>query len=806
MAVAETYLLGTAGAGGGVSMAGENDGFPKHVEREVYPRPEHRFAGAKIGLTHEDSRPDYPAPHQAPPHAPNVMIVLLDDAGWAVSSAYGGLCRTPTAERLAREGLQYCAFHTTALCAPTRAALLTGRNHHSAATGVVAEMATGYPGYSGMIPRSCAMISELLSQNGWATGWWGKNHNVPDGHTSAAGPFDHWPSRRGFDYFYGFVGGETDQFYPALFRDTTPVAPPRTPEEGYHLTTDLADDCIAWMRRQKAIAPDRPVFVHFAPGAVHGPHQPPLAWRGRNAGRFDMGWDRYRELVHARQLELGVVPPGTRLTPRPAELPAWDSFGPEEQRLFARQMENFADFEEHTDFEVGRLVAALEELGEFENTLFLYLLGDNGSSAEGSLHGTINETASMSGVEPPLDRTLARIEEIGLPGTWPHYAVGWAWAGDTPFQWVKQVASHFGGTRNGLLVSWPAWIADRGAKRFQFHHVVDVVPTVLEVAGIAEPTMVNGVTQKPIEGVSMAYTFDRLNADAPTRKETQYFEMLGNRGIYRDGWFAACRHGRLPWETSGSADFAEDEWELYDLRDDFSQAENLAARHPEKLRELRDLFLVEAASHGALPLDDRFVERADPSLRPGFFTGRTRLVLDPGLVRLPEGSAPRTANVDHVLTVTAELPESGAEGVLACMGGDCSGWTLFVDGGRLRYHYNRFDYDRYDVVSDAPLPSGRVELRLEFRCDDPRRRGGGATVRLLCDGRVVGEGRVEKQVTGRFGECFDVGQDSLSPVWGGYRDRLPFRFTGRLERVHLELGEAAERTAAERLEEQVRFD
>ncbi len=772
----------------------------------VLPRPEHRFRGAKIGMTYTDSQPDYPELAKAPPAAPNIVIVLLDDAGYGVSSAYGGLVRTPVVEQLCERGLQYCQFHTTALCAPTRASLLTGRNHHSVSSGIVAEMATGFPGYAGIIPKSCGFISEILSHNGYATGWWGKNHNVPDNRQSLAGPFENWPHRRGFDYFYGFFGGMTDQFYPALYRNTTPVAAAKSPQDGYHLTSDLADDCIAWMRAQKAIAPERPFFVHFAPGAVHGPHQPPLAWRGRNRGRFDLGWDHYREEVHRRQLELGVIPPGTKLTSRPPEIPAWDSFSREDQQVLARQMENFADFHEHTDYEIGRLVEALRDMGQFDNTLFIYILGDNGSSAGGGLTGTINESASMQGNAPPLDTMRDRLDELGLPGTSPHFAVGWAWAGDAPFKWVKQVASHFGGTRNGMVVTWPSWIADTGAKRFQFHHVIDIVPTILDVLGLDETTMIDGVAQKPIEGVSMAYTFDREHADAPSTHTTQYFEMLGNRAIYRDGWMASCRHGRLPWQTTGSAPFEEDRWELYNIDDDFSQAEDLAERYPDLLRELQDLFLVEAARYEVLPLDDRFVERTDVALRPGFFAGRTQIRLYPGMVRLPEGSAPRTNNIDHTITVSAEIPDAGAEGVLVCMGGDWSGWSLFVDGDRLRYHYNWYDLARYDVTSDRPLPRGRIEIRMEFVCDDAQTRGGPATVRLFCNGDLVGEGRIERQVRGRFGECLDVGEDTLSPVWGGYRDRLPFRFTGRIERVELTLGEAAELTTGELIEEQVRAD
>jgi arylsulfatase len=774
---------------------------PKSVRREVYPKPEHRFVKARIGLTYHDSKPDFPNLDKAPPSAPNVVLVLLDDVGYAWPSAYGGLVRMPTADRLARIGLSYCQFHTTGLCAPTRASLLTGRNHHSVATGVVQEMATGFPGYCGILPRSCATIAQLLSPNGYATGWWGKDHNTPDSHTSPAGPFTHWPTGLGFDYFYGFMGGETDQFYPALFRNTVPVQARTRPDDGYHLTTDLADDCIGWMQAQKAIAPDRPFFVHFAPGAAHGPHQPPLEWRGRNAGRFEMGWDRYREEVLARQLEMGVVAPGTQLTSRPEAIPAWDSFDAEEQLLFQRQAENFADFLEHTDYEVGRLVQSLVDMRQLENTLFIYILGDNGSSAEGSLCGTISELEAMQGIEPPIEASLSRIDEIGLPGTSPHFAVGWAWAGDTPFQWVKQVASHFGATRNGMIVSWPDWIADVGAKRFQFHHVIDVLPTILDVIGIAEPTMVDGVTQKPIEGISMAYTFDRANANAQSARTSQYFEMLGNRAMYHEGWIASCRHGRLPWVTQGTADFANDRWELYNIEQDFSQSEDLSATYPEKLRELQDRFLVEAGRYDILPLDDRFAERMDATLRPSHFVGRKDIVLFPGMGRLPEGSAPKTANVDHVIEVTAEIPQDGAEGVLVCLGGDSAGWSLFVEDDRLRYHYNWFTLERYDVVADSPLPRGKAVLRMQFECETPGSPGGPAIVRLFQDGRLVGQGRVQKQVPGRFGfESLDIGEDAMSPVYPGYREQLPFRFTGRIERVDLHLGEAAERTTEELVE------
>lgn len=771
-----------------------------------YPRPEYRFSKARIGMTYEDSRPDYPPLLPRPPRgAPNIVLVLLDDVGYGWPSNYGGPVRMPTADRLSREGLTYCQFHTTALCAPTRASLLTGRNHHTVSTGIVQEMATGYPGYTGIMPRSTATIGEMLSPNGYATAWFGKNHNVPENQTSAIGPFDCWPVRRGFDYFYGFVGGETDQFYPALYRQTVPVEPSRTPEEGFQLTTEMADDCIQWMRTQKSLAPDRPVFVHFAPAAAHGPHQPPLAWRGRNQGRFDMGWDRMREEVFQRQLELGVIPEGTRLTSRPTELPAWDSFSREEQQLLSLQAEVFADYLEHCDHEVGRLLATLEELGEYENTLFIYILGDNGSSAEGGVLGTISEGTTMQGLAPSLEVSGRFKDAWGLPGTWPHFSAAWAWAGDTPFQWTKQVASHFGGTRNGMVVSWPNWIADRGARRFQFHHVIDIVPTLLEVLGLEEPVSVNGVHQLPLDGTSMAYTFDRANANAPSRHTVQYFEMLGNRALYKDGWMASCRHGRLPWQTAGSADFADDRWELYRVEHDFSQSEDLADTHPEKLRELRDQFLIEAARYNVFPLDDRFSERTDPAQRPNPFSGRKELTFYPGMDRLPEGSGPRLSNVDHVITFYVNLP-AGVNGVLMCVGGDMGGWSLFCENGTLRYHYNWFGIDRYDVRSESRLPPGPAEIRMEFECDDPKERGGPADVRLFCNDRLVGAGRLPKQMLGRFGEPIDIGRDSLSPVYDGYRQRLPFLFTGTLERVEVSLGEGVELTEAEVMEEELHTD
>ncbi|MGI9252503.1 MAG: arylsulfatase, partial [Thermomicrobiales bacterium] len=494
--------------------------FPVEQDASSYPAPDFTYPNAVINISYADSTPDSPPVQAAPAGAPNILLVMLDDVGFAWLESFGGAVASPTVERLASTGLRYNAFHTTALCSPTRAALLTGRNHHSVGSGVIEEIASGYPGYSGLIPRSAATIGQVLHFNGYSTGWWGKNHNIPDTQTSSSGPFDHWPTSLGFDYFYGFIGGECDQFYPPLYRGTTPVEAPTTPEQGYQLTSDLTDDCIAWIKARTVISPNQPFFAYFSPGAAHAPHQPPLDWRGRHAGLFDMGWDEYRKQAFDRQLDLGVIPPDTQLTERPDQIPAWVDATADEQRLYSRLAENYADFLGHADYSVGRLVDAIETLGIRDNTLIIYILGDNGSSAEGGTAGTINDMMTLNGINPPVDKVLPYLDQIGLPGTSPHYPIGWAWAGDAPYKWTKQVASHFGGTRNPMVVSWPARIDDAGAMRWQFHHIIDIMPTILEVAGIAEPGTVNGIAQKPIEGTSLAYTIEAANAEAPSRHTT----------------------------------------------------------------------------------------------------------------------------------------------------------------------------------------------------------------------------------------------------------------------------------------------
>ncbi|MFD7077891.1 arylsulfatase [Nocardioides sp. NPDC059952] len=783
-------------------MAAEE--FPIRQDRNHLPEPEWRFPNARITTYAADSEPDFPPTKEAPEGAPNILLVLLDDVGFGWPSVNGGLVRMPTAERIHAQGLFYNQFHTTALCAPTRAAMLTGRNHHSVATGVIQEMATGYPGYSGIIPKSCATVSELLKQAGYMCGWWGKNHNVPDNQTSPAGPFDNWPIGQGFDYFYGFISGETDQFYPSLIRNTTAVEAPQRPEEGYQLQRDLANDCIAWLREQKTIAPDRPVLTYFSTGAAHAPHQPPLDWRGRNAGRFDMGWDEYRVQVHENQLRMGIIPEGTRLTERPDEIPSWDSQPAEHQALFSRQAENYADFLEHTDYEVGRVLDAYEELGELENTIVIYILGDNGSSGEGSLVGTPNEIMSLNGQQPTMEEALGFLDTWGMPGTSPHYAAGWAHAGDTPFQWTKQIASHFGGTRNSMIVSWPERIAGRGEVRSQFHHVIDVMPTLLEVIGIREPVEVNGVAQRPIEGTSFAYTF--AEADAPGRHETQYFEMMGNRAMYHDGWIACVRHGRLPWETSGTFSWDDDVWELYNIRDDFSEAVDLADQHPEKVKELQDMFLAEAARYNILPLDDRFAERLDVTLRPSYYYGRKKVTLYAGMVRQPEGSGPKFIGVPMQVTAKITVPDGGAEGVIFALGGDAGGFALFAWEGKIRYHYNYFGLQRYDAISPEALTPGDHTVVFDFEPDEPK-PGVPASVTLFIDGTQVARTKVERQIPLRTGtECFDVGLDSRSPVCPDYQDRGQFPFTGTIDSVTFDFGEFEEPTGMDRLKLATKMD
>lgn len=762
-------------------------------DRSILPVPDRDEPGPTI-LDAKDPAATFPAiePVRPPAEAPNVLIVLLDDAGFAASSAFGGPCSTPTAERLAAGGLKYNRFHTTALCSPTRQALLTGRNHHTVGMGGITEIATSAPGYTSMRPNTCAPLAETLRLNGYSTAQFGKCHEVPVWETSPMGPFDRWPSPGGgFEYFYGFIGGEANQWYPALYEGTIPVEPDRTPEEGYHLTEDIADKAIKWVRQQKALMPDKPFFVYFAPGATHAPHHVPAEWSDRYKGAFDDGWDALRERIFERQKELGVIPGDAELTARPAEIPAWEEMADDLKPVLARQMEVYAGFLEHTDHHVGRLVDALDDLGVLEDTLVYYIVGDNGASAEGTTRGTFNEYFMLNGAADmeTVEMMAGNIDAFGTPEAYNHYAVGWAHALDTPYQWTKQVASHWGGTRNGTVVHWPRGFEARGEVRTQFHHVIDVAPTVLAVAGLPEPKVVHGVEQRPIEGVSMAYTFE--DPSAAERRTTQYFEMFVNRGVYHEGWTAVTRHS-TPWVMGPLPRIDEDVWELYDTNTDWTQARDLAAEMPEKLAELQELFLEEARKHNVLPLDDRRVERLDPetSGRPTLIKGSSQLLFA-GMGRLSEASLLNIKNKSHAVTAEILVPEGGASGVLVAQGGAFGGWSLYLHEGRPTYCYSFFGVRRFKVAADAPVAAGRHQVRMEFAYDGGGlAKGGGVT--LYVDGENVAAGRVEHTQPLIFSadETADVGHETGTTVSDDY-DAGSSRFTGTIDWVQIDLGEDA---------------
>jgi arylsulfatase A-like enzyme len=753
------------------------------------PRPQ------RLPLDAKDPEAVFPPiePLRPPSGAPNVLIVLLDDVGFGASSAFGGPCTTPTAERLAAGGLRYNRFHTTALCAPTRAALLSGRNHHTVGMGVITELATSAPGYSSLRSNSCAPLAKTLTLNGYSTAQFGKCHEVPVWQTSPLGPFDNWPSKGGgFEYFYGFIGGETNQYYPAIYDGTTPVEPEKTPEEGYHFTEDMTDKAIAWVRQQKALMPDKPFFAYFAPGATHAPHHVPPEWSAKYKGRFDDGWDKLREETFARQKELGVIPEDAELTARHDEIPAWDDMPDELKPVLARQMEVYAGFLEHTDHHLGRLIDAIDELGVLEDTLVYYIIGDNGASAEGTINGTFNELMSLNGaatLETP-EFMASRIDLFGTPDAYNHYAVGWAHAMDTPYQWTKQIASHWGGTRNGTIIHWPHGFSARGEVRSQFHHVIDVAPTVLEAARLPEPTLVDGVEQHPIEGVSMRYSFD--DAAAVDRHTTQYFEMFCNRGIYHHGWTGVTRHS-IPWMMGTELpSFQDDVWELY-ADSDWTQARNLADEQPAKLEELQGLFLEEARKYNVLPLDDRRVERFNSDLagRPLLVRGNSQ-VLFTGMGRLTENVMLNVKNKSHAVTAEIVVPDGGASGVIVSQGGQFGGWSLYLKNGEPRYAYNLFGIRLFTVDGSGSVPAGAHQVRMEFDYDGDGLAKGG-TVRLYVDGEQSGDGRVEATQPMMFSgdETADVGRDTGSPVSTDYTPEESV-FTGTVKWVQIDLAESAE--------------
>lgn len=747
------------------------------------PGADEHFQGY-VGRTMLDSDPPkFPSLQRPPKDAPNVLLILLDDVGFGQFDVFGGGVPSPSLDQLAADGVRFNRFHTAALCSPTRAAMLTGRNEHQANFGVISELAVGYEGYTGILPRSTGTVAEILRQNGYATAQIGKNHNTPPWETSEVGPFDRWPSGLGFDYFYGFNGGDTSQFEPILYEGHSLV--PRSKDPNYHLTTDLADHAIAWVNKEKAIDPQRPFFLYVAPGATHSPHQPPADWRDRFKGQFDMGWDKYRELTLERQKKLGVVPQDTQLTPRPTDLPAWDSLQPEQKRLYARMMELFAAYGAHADYEMGRVIDAVRKLPNGDNTLIIYVVGDNGASAEGGMDGRTNENSIFNGVQESWQSNLKVIDELGGPKHFNHFPAAWAHAMDTPFQWTKQVASHFGGTRNPLIIAWPAKIKDKGGLRSQFHYVTDITPTILEAAGIEAPGVLDGVPQKPMDGISMLYTF--TDAKAKDRRRGQVFELFRNRGIYQDGWFASSL-GAKPWDVDRSKfDPDKTTWELYNIDQDFSQAHDLSAQYPDKVRQMEQLWWAQAEKAGVLPLNWGGPERFSAEImgRPSYAAGRTHFVYNGPLAALPEANAPQLRNRSFDITAEVELPDQ-ANGMLFTQGGMTGGWGFYLKDGHLVGVHNFLGMTRFRVESDTALPAGKATLMMSFAYDGGG-RGKGGRLKLLANGKALGEVKVDRTVPFVYSlyEGQDIGMDSGSAVAADYTP--PFTLDGRLNSLTVDL-------------------
>ncbi len=835
------------------------------VNGKQLPAPAPPFGGV-IKETAKDATPWWPPRVVPPKDAPNVLLIMTDDQGYGVPSTFGGVIPTTNLDRIAKAGLRYTQFHSTALCSPTRAALITGRNHHSVGFGVIGELSTGYPGYDSVIGPDNATVAEILKENGYATSWFGKDHNTPGfTYSTTAGPFDQWPIGMGFQYFYGFLGGETDQWTPYLFRNTTAVYP-WVGKKGYNLTTDLADDAIKYLSDLNAAAPDKPFFLYYVPGGSHSPHQPTQEWIDKFKGKFDMGWNAMREQIFANQKRLGVIPADTQLTPWPdgqaeyagAKLPKWDSLSALEKKMYAREAEVFAAYTAYTDYEIGRVIQEVQDQGKLDNTLIIYIDGDNGTSAEGSVYGTFNQYTAYNGIlnEPEVKPVLAmnalQYNDWGSNKTYPHMSVAWSWAFDTPFKWTKQVASHFGGTRQGLAISWPGHIKDEGGIRTQFHHVIDIVPTILEATGIQAPEMVNGIKQKPIEGVSMGYTFDPANANAPSKRDTQYFEMVGNRAIYHDGWVAATTPPSPPWElgTQAMPPIDQYKWELYHIAEDYSESNDLAATMPDKLKEMQALFQKEAADHQVLPLDNSGFVRA-LTARPSAIAEKTVFTYTGENANIPDGNAPNVLGKDFTITAEVTIPSGGAEGVVVTEGGMIGGyglylthsfnwwlqsdlfkkigWGLLILGlllilignagrgrkrlgyamlliaalgllmvfatdifgfgrGRPVFVYNMLDLERFRWRGSA-LGEGKHTIVFDFKYDGPGVGKGGTGV-LTVDGKEVARKSMEHTIPFLMpaDESFDVGLDTRTPVDFTYDS--PFSFTGTIDKLTFNLGKS----------------
>lgn len=775
------FVIAVAGS----SFAHADEGHTFEFDRSVLPVP----APANPTFTELDVRDLDFTPElfrvKAPESAPNVVIVLVDDLGFAGTSTFGGPVSTETFDTLAEEGLRFVNMHTTALCSPTRVALKSGRNPHAANMGGITESATSFPGNTGMIPDSVAPLAEILRLNGYSTGAFGKWHETATWEVSVSGPFDRWPTRQGFDKFYGFIGGETNQWAPFIYDGTSQVELPE--DEEYHFLTDMTDQTIAWMQFQKALTPEKPFFVYYAPGAVHAPHHVPQDWVDNWKGQFDAGWDKMRQDIFARQLESGIVPEGTQLTGKPDAIPAWDSLNDDEKRLFARQAEVFAGFVDMTDHEIGRVIDAIDEIGQLDNTLVFLIYGDNGTSAEGERNGMLNEYSYFNAVEESLDDMLEHIDEWGGPSTYPHMASGWAVMFDTPYKWTKQVASDFGGTKVGMVVHWPDGFQARNQQRDQFAHVTDIAPTILEAVGLPFPRSVNGVVQRPMDGTSLVYSFD--DANAPERHTTQYFEVFGNRAIYKDGWYARTIH-KAPWEDRPRAELANDVWQLFDTRKDFSLANDLSDEDPDKLAEMQTVFMIEASKNNVLPIDDRVIERMNPAVagRPDLMGGRTSLTLAAGMTGMSENAFINIKNTSFTVTAEIEVPEDGGHGTLIAQGGRFGGWSLYLLEGVPAFTYNFLGTDYYTVMGTAPLPAGNAEVTMDFAYDGEG-AGLGGDAMLSVDGQEIANARVERTQPTVFSadETADVGIDLATPVVEEIGAEAQSRFNGQIERLTISL-------------------
>jgi arylsulfatase A-like enzyme len=769
------------------------------IDPRYLPPPAPKFGG-EINPNAAQSQPFWPPRVVPPKGAPNILLIMTDDVGFGAPGTFGGVIPTPALDRIANAGLRYTQFHSTALCSPTRAALITGRNHHSVGFGVIAEQSTGFPGYDSIITRDTATIGEILKENGYATSWFGKDHNTPEFQASQAGPFEQWPTGMGFQYFYGFVGGDTSQWQPNLFRNTTAIYP-YVGNPNWNLTTAMADDAVAWMNQLNALDPEKPFFVYYVPGGTHAPHHPTPEWIAKFKGKFDMGWNALRDQIYANQKRLGVIPQNAQLTPWPDDLlPRWETLDADQKKMYAHQAEVYAAYLAYTDHEIGRVIQAVQDMGKLDNTLIIYISGDNGASAEGTLMGTPNEVAAFNGVDVPVAVQLKDFYSIwGSDRTYPHMMVAWAWAFDTPFRWTKQIASHFGGTRQGVAISWPGHIKDSGGIRNQFHHVIDIVPTLLEATGIHAPVMVNGIAQRPIEGVSMAYTFDQANASAPSRHRTQYFEMMGDRAIYQDGWIASTTPLRSPWDLAGptTTDPANGfKWELYDLTKDWTQFNDLAAANPQKLKDLQQLLWVEMSKYQVLPLDASVATRLIAP-RPNLAAGKTDFAYSGVLTGIPHGDAPSLLDKSYTITAEVEIPQGGGEGMMLTQGGRFGGYGFYLLKGKPVFTWNLVDLERIRWVGPQALTPGKHTLTFDFTYEGQGLSslasgiggiGKGGIGVLKVDGKEVASRKIARTVPLilQWDETFDVGADTGTPV--DDKDyQVPFQFTGKITKLTVHL-------------------